>query len=97
MTVDQFVERDDGPFEQQKRDSRVCRRNRIETALIRVYNDISIALDQKRSVILLLPDLSAAFDTVDHSILLSRLSRRFGIQGKALGVLIVFELSHSIC
>ena len=35
-----------------------------ETALIRVHNDIAIASDQKRSVILLLLDLSAAFDTV---------------------------------
>ena len=40
---------------------------------MRVYNDIAIALDQKRSMILLLLDLSAAFDTVDHCILLSRL------------------------
>ena len=44
-----------------------------ETALIRAHNDIAIALDQKRSVILLPLDLSAAFDTVDHCILLSRL------------------------
>ena len=54
------------------------------TALIRVHNVIAIVLDQKRSVILLLLDLSAAFDTVDHCILLSHLSRRFGIDGTAL-------------
>ena len=52
--------------------------------LIRVHNDIAIALDQKRSIILLLLDLSAAFDTVDHRIFISHPSRRFGIGGTAL-------------
>lgn len=55
-----------------------------ETALLRVQNDILCALDQNKSVILLLLDLSAAFDTVDHAILVSRLSNRFGVKGTVL-------------
>ena len=55
-----------------------------ETALVRINNDILVALDNHQSVILLLLDLSAAFDTVDHGILLDRLSHRFGICGLAL-------------
>ena len=38
-----------------------------ETPLIRVYNDIALSIDNRKSVILVLLDLSAAFDTVDHS------------------------------
>ena len=53
-------------------------------ALVRVHNDILTAIDNNNTVILLLLDLSAAFDTVDHSILLSRLSSRFGIKSLAL-------------
>ena len=55
-----------------------------ETALVRFNNDILTAIDNNNTVILLLLDLSAAFDTVDHSILLSRLSSRFGIKGAVL-------------
>lgn len=45
-----------------------------KSALVRVKNDILRPIDDYRCVILLLLDLSAAFDTVDHQILLSRLS-----------------------
>ena len=55
-----------------------------ETALIRVQNDILTAIDNRRTVILLLLDLSATFNTVDHNILLSRLQERFGVTGKPL-------------
>ena len=50
------------------------RNHNAETALVRVQNDIAMAIDRHNSVILVLVDLSAAFDTVDHGILLSRQS-----------------------
>ncbi|WP_419615719.1 reverse transcriptase family protein [Thiolapillus sp.] len=55
-----------------------------ETALLRVINDILSALDNDNISVLLLLDLSAAFDTIDHQILLSRLYSLFGIQSTAL-------------
>jgi hypothetical protein len=55
-----------------------------ETALLKVSNDILEAIDNKRHVFLILLDLSAAFDTIDHQILLERLSLSFGINGTAL-------------
>src|SRR5258708_6538426 len=51
-----------------------------ETALLRVQNDILTSIDKKEVTVLVLLDLSAAFDTVDHTILLNRL-RNIGITG----------------
>ena len=50
-----------------------------ETALLKIQNDVLHAIDNKLCVILVLLDLSAAFDTVDHDILLNRPKLRFGI------------------
>ena len=55
-----------------------------ESALIRVQNDILRQLDKKRGIILVLLDLSAAFDTIDHDHLFELLQNRFGIKGTAL-------------
>ena len=54
-----------------------------ETALIKVQNDILSALDADSSAILLNLDLSAALDTIDHDILLSRLCNVYDITGNA--------------
>ena len=55
-----------------------------ETALIKVMNDILLNMNNQRVTLLILLDLSAAFDTVDHDTMLRRLEYSFGIQGKAL-------------
>jgi len=55
-----------------------------ETALLRLKNDMLMAIDGRKAVILVLLDLSAAFDIIDHEIMCSRLERLLGLSGKPL-------------
>ncbi len=55
-----------------------------ETALLKVQNDVYCAMDKEEVVLLLLLNFSAAFDTVDHDILLQGLQNRFRITGTDL-------------
>jgi len=55
-----------------------------ETAILRVLSDILQAFDEGDVAASALFDLSAAFDTVDHSILLQRLQSSYGFDGLAL-------------
>jgi len=54
-----------------------------ESAMLRIMNDIMKAKKQGKSTVLVLLDLSAAFDTIDHTILLNRLRELYGIAGTA--------------
>ncbi len=55
-----------------------------ETALIRVTNDLLLSSDRGYISLLVFLDFSAAFDTIDHNILLNRLENSVGISGSAL-------------
>ena len=55
-----------------------------ETALLRVINDLLLALDRGDEAVLVLLDYSAAFDTINHEIVFKRLQDRHGIGGTVL-------------
>ena len=60
------------------------RNHATETALLRVISDLLNSMDKQEVTLLGLLVLSAAFDCVDHDILLSRLERTYGIEGLAI-------------
>ena len=59
-------------------------RHSTETAVLKAMSDILEDADRGNGVLLGLLDMSAAFDTVDHDILLHRIQASFGIKGPAL-------------
>ena len=52
-----------------------------ETALLKVHNDIMWTMERKGVTILVLLDLSAAFDTIDHNVLFQRMEELLGVHG----------------
>ena len=56
-----------------------------ETALLKVTSDALLAADQGKLILLSMFDLSAAFDCVDHDILLNQFAKTSGFFGMAIG------------
>ena len=59
--------------------SAYCKHHSTETALLYIYDHLVNAIGSQKLYCLCLLDLSAAFDTIDHNILLDHLSSLFGI------------------
>jgi hypothetical protein len=59
------------------------KKHSTETALLKILDDLYRIVDSKKAAVLIGLDLSAAFDTIDHSILVKRLGSMFGITGVA--------------
>jgi len=57
------------------------RRHSTETAIRKIVSNLLLACDDGQVTLLALLNLSTAFDTVDHAILLDRLQFAFGIRG----------------
>ncbi len=55
-----------------------------ESALLKVFNDVLVAVDAGKNAVLILLDLTAALDTVDHNVLIGQLEHLIGIRGTAL-------------
>jgi len=66
------------------------KKHSTETAMLRVVSDTLMAADERQVTLLGMLDLSAAFDCVDHTILLQRLRAGFGVTDVALQWIISF-------
>ena len=66
-----------------------------ETALAKVTNELLLILDRTKSTFCFGLDLSAAFDTLDHELLLSILETSLGFKDKVLSFLNSYLSSRS--
>ena len=56
----------------------------LETALMKIYNDVLEDLTRRSDVTMTFLDFSTAFDTVDHNLLIRRLKAEHGVGGVLL-------------
>ncbi len=65
-----------------------------ETALCRVHNNILLQLDKLNAVVLVLLHCSAAFDTINHAILLKRMAKHSGFKGTLIKLIKSYPSDH---
>ena len=70
-----------------------------ETAVLKIHHDIVSGLDNGKCTVLASLDLSAAFDTVDHSIFIERLQELYGVDSVCEDwfELYLHDRSHRVC
>ena len=66
-----------------------------ETAMLKVKMDMFNAIEDKKVMCLVLLDLSTAFDSVNHNLLLNHLKHHFGMKGKIIAWLSNYLQSHT--
>ena len=65
--------------------------------MVKISNDLLLSADNKDISVLVLLDLSAAFDTIDHCILFERLKDSFGFDGTVLNWLKSYLTDRTQC
>ena len=83
VTLDQFTQHCNRNSLLPNYQSAYRQHHRCETSLVKLVNDILWAMEKQLVTVVVILDLSAAFDTVDHDLLLEVLESRFGIVGTA--------------
>ena len=71
------------------------RHHSTETALLRTMDAVYRAANRGETTLIVALDISAAFDTIDHTILLNRLNNSFGVGGNALSLIISYLAMRS--
>jgi hypothetical protein len=84
MAVEQLREHMDTNHMNEPCQSAYRKGHGTETALLKITNDILCAMDDDKCTLLVMLDLSAAFDTVSHKILLKRMEDAYGVKNDAL-------------
>ena len=90
IVADQIISYIDQHSLMEEKQSAYRKFHSTETALFKVKTNIIRAMNNQEITWLILLDLSAAFDTIDHTILLNRLETTFGIKDTALKLITSF-------
>ena len=83
VTLDQFTQHCNRNSLLPNYQSAYRQHHSCETSLVKLVNDILWAMEKQLVTVVVILDLSAAFDIVDHDLLLEVLESRFGIVGTA--------------
>ena len=74
------------------------KRHSTETAMLKILDDLYRLIDRKKAAVLIGLNLSAAFDTIDHNILIERLNTTFGVSGTSADLDTVLpHVKDSVC